>query len=76
MSENRIMSLTLTLENQKELGTTGRTTVKGKGGISYVVALDSARNVIVESVIPSPDVEYVFDGAQLSIAKKKYNFHC
>lgn len=74
-SNKKILSLTLTLANQQELGIKGRTIVKGSAGLAYVVTLDETRTAHVESVIANPDIEYVFDGAQLSVNKRKYNFN-
>lgn len=76
MEEKKLLSITLTLENQQELGTKGETIAKGKKGIAYRVALDESRNVYVKEVISDVAWEYVFDGAKLQENKRKYNFHC
>lgn len=76
MAEKKLLSITLTLENQTELGTKGETIAKGEKGLAYRVALDESRNVYVKEVLMNVQYEYVFDGAKLQENKRKYNFHC
>ena len=74
MESEKFVSITLTLENQKELGTQGHTIAKGKGKIAYELELDENRNVVIKRVITNPDITYIFAGSELGVNSRKYNF--